>query len=115
MKKNIAKRVASGGLLGALFLAVPNTAHACAVCFGAADSTQTAGMNMAMATLLGVTGTVFCGIAACLFSFNRRILAIEREDASGARNETEMLAVDAPHEAEHAPSDESLREDALAK
>jgi len=115
MKKLFAQRVASAGLLVALLGSLPNTAHACAVCFGAADSTQTAGMNMAMVTLLGVTGTVFCGICACIFTFRRRILAIEREAASGAHDEVEMLAVDAPREAEHATSDESLREDALVE
>lgn len=115
MNTDVVKRVTSGGLLGALFVALPNAAHACAVCFGAADSTQTAGMNMAMLTLLGVTGTIFCGIGACILTFRRRVLAIEREDACGQHSEAADPSVDALREAEDAPSDESLREDALVE
>lgn len=96
-----------------LFGVPQNTVHACAVCFGAADSSQTAGMNMAMITLLGVTGTVFCGIGACIFTFRRRILAIEREAHCGAHREAEVSGVDALGEVEPFPSDESLRENAI--
>lgn len=109
------KRIASACLVAGAFCAIPNAAHACAVCFGAADSTQTAGMNMAMVTLLGVTGTVFCGLIACLLTFRRRVMAIEREAACAARSEIEDRAVEPLCDAEDAPSDEGLREDAMVE
>ena len=108
MMVSIKKRIASACLLAVAFVALPNAAHACAVCFGAADSTQTAGMNMAMVTLLGVTGTVFCGLGACFFAFRRRLLAIEHEEAHEAASEV-------LREAASAQPDEGLREDALAE
>ena len=115
MNTDLVKRIACSGSLTATFVALPTAAHACAVCFGAADSTQTAGMNMAMLTLLGVTGTLFCGIGACILTFRRRVLAIEREAALGQHSEAADPSVDALREAEGATSDESLREDALAE
>lgn len=45
-------------LLFPIGLALVPRAHACATCFGEASSAQTHGMNMAIATLLGVTGLV---------------------------------------------------------
>ena len=38
-------------------------AHACSVCFGDPESPQTAGMNAAIGTLLGVTLVVLTGVA----------------------------------------------------
>lgn len=38
-------------------------AHACSVCFGDPESPQTAGMNAAIGTLLGVTLVVLSGVA----------------------------------------------------
>ena len=48
------------------------TILACATCFGAADSSQTNGMNMAIFTLLGVTGVVLGCFAAAMVYFVRR-------------------------------------------
>lgn len=42
-------------------ISVAPGAEACSVCFGEAGSPQTAGMKMAMLTLLGVTGVVLSG------------------------------------------------------
>ena len=54
-------------------------ASACAVCFGDPSSLQTQGVNMAMLTLLGVTGVVQIAFAAAFIVFWRRAKRIERE------------------------------------
>ena len=47
----------------------PAPAHACATCFGAADSGMTRGMNGAILTLLGIIGFVQVGFVALFGSF----------------------------------------------
>ena len=44
--------------------AITPAAQACSVCFGDPESPQTAGMNAAIGTLLGVTLVVLTGVAA---------------------------------------------------
>ena len=57
---------------------------ACATCFGAQDSPQTQGMNMAIFTLLGVTYTLFGGMLTRAFVLWRRNRsAPEGADAGG--------------------------------
>ena len=51
---------------------------ACATCFGASDEPMTEGMNMAILTLLGVTGSVM-GMAGTMFLVIRRRARILRE------------------------------------
>jgi membrane protein YdbS with pleckstrin-like domain len=46
--------------------------HACATCFGAADSPQTHAMNAAIVTMLGVTYTLFLSMAVTAFFLWRR-------------------------------------------
>jgi heme/copper-type cytochrome/quinol oxidase subunit 2 len=48
------------------------TVLACATCFGAPDSAQTQGANMAIFTLLGVTGVVLGGFAWMIVYLVRR-------------------------------------------
>lgn len=43
-------------------LAAPQSASACAACYGASDSPLAQGMNWGILTLLGVVGTVLFGI-----------------------------------------------------
>ena len=45
---------------------------ACATCYGASDSPMTQGMNMAIFTLLAVTGFVLGGLVAASVYFVRR-------------------------------------------
>ena len=45
---------------------------ACAVCYGASDSPMTQGMNMAIITLLALTGVVLGGFLAAIVYFVRR-------------------------------------------
>ena len=64
------------------FLA-PQAALACATCFGAADSSQTAGMNMAILTLLGVTGAVLGGVVVFFVHLLRRSsMTVDESDAA---------------------------------
>ncbi|HIA86072.1 MAG TPA: hypothetical protein EYO08_03210 [Candidatus Marinimicrobia bacterium] len=51
---------------------------ACATCFGAPDAPMTKGMNMAILTLLGVTGSVM-GMAGTMFIVLRRRARMLRE------------------------------------
>jgi heme/copper-type cytochrome/quinol oxidase subunit 2 len=48
------------------------TLLACATCYGAPDAPQTQGMNMAILTMLGVTGVVLGGCAALMIALARR-------------------------------------------
>ena len=55
-----------------IWLAFPRLVLACATCYGAPDSPLTHGMNLAIVTLLGVTGCVLGGVATFLASLWRR-------------------------------------------
>ena len=71
------------GLLWAVGYARP--VWACATCFGAQDSPQTHGMNMAIFTLLGVTYTLFGAMLTMAFVLWRRNRTVpERADAKEA-------------------------------
>lgn len=54
--------------LFAVLLCRPETAHACAVCFGKSDSALAKGMNMGIFTLLGFIISVLAAIS-CFFVF----------------------------------------------
>ncbi|MCH8011244.1 MAG: hypothetical protein IIA61_04730 [Candidatus Marinimicrobia bacterium] len=50
----------------------PSIAMACATCFGAPDAPMTHGMNMAIISLMGITGTVLGGIVIFFISLIRK-------------------------------------------
>lgn len=54
-----------------MLMALPIAGYACPVCYGNAESPLTAGMNMAILTLLGVTGSVL-GLLAVFFLYLRK-------------------------------------------
>jgi len=54
-----------------VFTFAPATTTACPVCFGAQDSPMTAGMNMAILSMLGIVGFVLSGFVG-FFLFVRR-------------------------------------------
>jgi len=60
--------------LGALFalVALANRASACSTCFGAQDSAQTKGMNMAILGLLVIIGGVLAAFATFFLHLARR-------------------------------------------
>jgi hypothetical protein len=49
-----------------------NALIACATCYGSADSPMTDGMNLAILTLLGVTGLVLGGFIVMMVMLARR-------------------------------------------
>lgn len=59
----ISCRVASAFVLGVALAFSADVAWGCAVCMGAADSTEQQGINAALLTMLGVLGVVFVGIS----------------------------------------------------
>ena len=70
-------------------LIVVGAATACSVCFGDPDNAQSHGMNMAILTLLGVTGGVLSAIAA----FGTTIaLRIRRAELAAAADKIEDSA-----------------------
>jgi hypothetical protein len=57
----------------ALLALAPAPAAACAVCYGAADSAATQGLNQAILFLLACVGLVFVGIAKVAWDMRRRM------------------------------------------
>jgi hypothetical protein len=70
------------GLSVLLFIS-GSSAFSCPVCFGALDDPATKGMNIAIVTLLGVTGSVLAGFVSFFLRLRRlsRTSAIERGEA----------------------------------
>ena len=68
-------------LLGAI---VPDTAAACAVCFGAAQEEAVQGLQAGILLLLGMVALVFAGVGAFLIAARRRIrrLAVHSPEAT---------------------------------
>lgn len=58
-----------------MLMALPIAGYACPVCYGNVESPLTAGMNMAIFTLLGVTGSVL-GLFAIFFLYLRKRAAV---------------------------------------
>jgi LPXTG-motif cell wall-anchored protein len=59
-------------LITCVFLLPVYSARACPSCYGAADSSMTDAMNMAIFTLLGVTGSVLLGLVAFFVYLRKR-------------------------------------------
>ena len=85
-------------LLGlSLFVALvistmPDLAQACGSCYGAADSSATSGMNFAILSMLGITGSVLAGLASFfLFLRKRARVYLTSNGSPAAVNETEAL------------------------
>ena len=57
---------------GLVFLVLSSKAQACAVCFGAKDSTMTQGLNMAIVTMLWILAAVLTTVIFSIVRFNRR-------------------------------------------
>jgi heme/copper-type cytochrome/quinol oxidase subunit 2 len=55
-----------------ILLFVPETAQACATCFGDPSAPAAQGMNWAIITLLGVTGGVLGGVIATIISIAKK-------------------------------------------
>ena len=58
--------------VGFALLIIPDLARACATCYGAPDDPMTAGMNMAIFLMLGVTGGVLGSIVTFMIYLRNR-------------------------------------------
>jgi hypothetical protein len=59
-------------ILFVLLLFIPETADACATCFGDPSAPASQGMNWAIITLLGVTGGVLGGVISTIISIGKK-------------------------------------------
>ncbi len=59
-------------ILSFILLFVPETAEACATCFGDPSAPASQGMNWAILTLLGVTGGVLGGVIGTIISIGKK-------------------------------------------
>jgi hypothetical protein len=66
------KRILHIIILSFIILFVPETAQACATCFGDPSAPAAQGMNWAIITLLGVTGGVLGGVIATIISIAKK-------------------------------------------
>ena len=55
-----------------ILLFIPETADACATCFGDPTAPASQGMNWAIITLLGVTGGVLGGVISTIISIRKK-------------------------------------------
>jgi len=55
-----------------ILLFIPETADACATCFGDPTAPASQGMNWAIITLLGVTGGVLGGVISTIISIGKK-------------------------------------------
>ena len=59
-------------ILSFILLFVPESAEACATCFGDPSAPASQGMNWAILTLLGVTGGVLGGVIGTIISIGKK-------------------------------------------
>jgi hypothetical protein len=69
--KTTIRGIACAAVLIALIASLHQIGNACPNCYGDPNSSMTAGMNMAIISLLGITGGVLAGFTA-FFVFLRR-------------------------------------------
>jgi hypothetical protein len=73
------RSVQTGVLLVVVIGVLASPAHACPVCYGAADSPANQGMNLAIMSLLGVTGSVLAAFVSMFLHIRRRARALAQE------------------------------------
>lgn len=66
------KRILHIIILSFIILFVPETAQACATCFGDPNAPAAQGMNWAILTLLGVTGGVLGAVIGTIISIAKK-------------------------------------------
>lgn len=67
---------------GAVVLALPRIAAACATCYGAPDAPMTRGMNNAILLLIGVVGLMYVGIGKVIWDFRKRSKRLAEKQGS---------------------------------
>lgn len=70
-------------LVGVGTLLAPEVTRACAVCFGDPESPMTDGINLAILTLVGVTGSVLGGFVAFFLHLRKRARLFSRPKPNG--------------------------------
>lgn len=70
------------GVLAGLFVSIHQVGNACPNCYGDPDSSMTAGMNMAIVSLLGITGGVLAGFMAFFVFLRRRFRLLNERFAN---------------------------------
>jgi hypothetical protein len=78
-------QIAAGVIAGAVWLALPGLADACATCFGDPASSQTQGMNNAILMLLGIVGVVYVGVGKLFWDFRKRSKRLEEQQPARQR------------------------------
>ncbi len=68
-------------LMAILSLILTQAMIACPACYGAADSPMTDGMNVAILSLLGITGGVLAGFVAFFVYLRKRAKMLQRRFA----------------------------------
>ena len=80
------------GITVLLLLMMPDIVLACGSCYGAADSSATNGMNFAILSMLGITGSVLAGMASFFLFLRKRAKVYLTYNSSPASvNKTEAL------------------------
>lgn len=79
---SIARKASVATTTALLALAGPEVAHACAVCFGAADAPMTHGLNNGILVLLGFVAVVQGGFVALFVSIRRRARQVRERKES---------------------------------
>ena len=70
------RRVSLVGIMAASIVFIHSVASACPNCYGDPDSSMTAGMNMAIVSLLGITGGVLAAFMAFFVFLRRRFRSL---------------------------------------
>ncbi|MEK9136996.1 MAG: hypothetical protein AAB393_07730 [Bacteroidota bacterium] len=78
------KLLAGAAVLVLLNVAVHHMGYACPNCYGDPESSATEGMNMAIVTLLGITGSVLAGFVGFFIFLWRRIRHLNRQFVSSS-------------------------------
>jgi hypothetical protein len=75
-------------IVALIALFYPVSALACGSCYGAADTTATNGMNFAILSMLGITGSVLAALTSFFLYLRRRArLYLATIDAQNITNE----------------------------
>lgn len=67
-------------ITGLIIMLIPQLGRACAVCFGDPNSSMNLGVNAAIITLGGFTGTVFGGLIFLMLKIRKNIRLAENQD-----------------------------------
>jgi len=70
------------GFVQTLSLLLPELVEACPSCFGNPNDAAVQGMNMAIISLLGITGTVLLGFAIFFLHLRRRARSLQERFTS---------------------------------